>query len=103
MKKDVLKRILDKKEQSLINNLMELSPKEFSRIVSNVIPFIETTMATKELVILGIICIKRGIDNVEKIKIPSKEKITKLKLENIKLQEYNMVNSLDEIMYAINK
>lgn len=89
--------------KSITNRLMEYSLNDFIKVLSDGMSSIETTMNTKELITLGLSCIKRGIDNVEKIKIPSKEKITKLKLENIKLQEYNMVNSLDEIMYAINK
>lgn len=80
--------------KSLINNLMELSPKEFSRIVSNVIPFIETTMSTKELVIMGVTCIKIGIDNVEKVFIPTKNNVM---MVNSKVDDYKIENFIDEI------
>lgn len=88
--------------KNLINKLMESSPKEFINIMSKSLDSIETTMGTKELVTLGFLCIKIGVDNIEKIKIPSKNKKEQLNFEKSDLNKYKIESSIDEIRYILN-
>lgn len=85
-----------------MDKLMECSPKEFIHALSKSLNHIETTMSTKELVNLGFSCIKIGIDNVEKIKIPSKSTKEQLILKKSDLHKYKIENSVDEIRYILN-
>lgn len=92
--KKVLKVIMDK--------VMEVAPKEFIALISDVIPSIETSLKTRELIGIALSCMKIGVDNISKNKFPLDNDLNKINLENEIKVQCNLENTIKEIHNFLN-
>ncbi|MGL5352120.1 MAG: hypothetical protein ACRDA5_02195, partial [Clostridium sp.] len=92
--KKIIKLVIDK--------VLESSTKEFLAIISDSIQSIETSLKTKELVGVGLSCMKIGVDNINKKKFPLKADLNKVQVESEIRIECNLENTTKEIYAFLN-
>ncbi|MGL4772958.1 MAG: LCP family protein [Clostridium sp.] len=87
--KRVVKMITDK--------LMSVAPGELFAMISEGVPQVETSLKTRELVGLGISCLKIGMDNINKNKFPLKEDLKKVWIQNEIGVQCDLINTRKQI------
>ncbi|MGL5152515.1 MAG: LCP family protein [Clostridium sp.] len=79
--KTIRKESKAKKQKRVVNSINKLilggAISEFLSVISDVIPQVETSLKTRELVGLGISCLKIGTDKINKNKFPLKDDVKK--------------------------